>query len=84
LKKASGFRAVVVAYYAQYVLDLLKPENTVLEELARSRQIIGAELRRILADFYSADDVRKTVAVLSAAKGGLPSPNILMQPSTSC
>jgi len=27
---------VITAYYAQYVLDLLKPENTVLEELARS------------------------------------------------
>jgi ATP-binding cassette, subfamily F, member 3 len=75
---------VVVAYYAQYVLDLLKPENTVLEELARSApNQLEQNLRKILGGFlFSGDDVRKTVAVLSAGeKARVALAKILMQPS---
>jgi ATP-binding cassette subfamily F protein 3 len=75
---------VVVAYYAQYVLDLLKPENTVLEELARSApNQLEQNLRRILGGFlFSGDDVRKTVAVLSGGeKARVALAKILMQPS---
>jgi len=75
---------VFVAYYAQYVLDLLKPENTVLEELARSApNQLEQNLRRILGGFlFSGDDVRKTVAVLSGGeKARVALAKILMQPS---
>ena len=75
---------VVTAYYAQYVLDLLKPENTVLEELARSApDETEQNLRRILGGFlFSGDDVRKTVAVLSGGeKARVALAKILMEPS---
>ena len=75
---------VVTAYYAQYVLDLLKPENTVIEELARSApDQTEQNLRRILGGFlFSGDDVRKTVAVLSGGeKARVALAKILMQPS---
>jgi len=74
----------IVAYYAQYVLDLLKPENTVLEELARSApNQLEQHLRQILGGFlFSGDDVRKTVAVLSGGeKARVALAKILMQPS---
>jgi ATP-binding cassette subfamily F protein 3 len=75
---------VVTAYYAQYVLDLLQPENTVLEELARSAaNQTEQNLRRVLGGFlFSGDDVRKTVAVLSGGeKARVALAKILMQPS---
>jgi ATP-binding cassette subfamily F protein 3 len=75
---------VVTAYYAQYVLDLLQPENTVLEELARSAaDQTEQNLRRVLGGFlFSGDDVRKTVAVLSGGeKARVALAKILMQPS---
>ncbi len=75
---------VVTAYYAQYVLDLLQPENTVLEELRRSApDQTEQNLRRILGGFlFSGDDVRKTVAVLSGGeKARVALAKILMQPS---
>jgi ATP-binding cassette subfamily F protein 3 len=75
---------VITAYYAQYVLDLLKPENTVLEELARSApNQLEQNLRKTLGGFlFSGDDVRKTVAVLSGGeKARIALAKILMQPS---
>jgi len=75
---------VITAYYAQYVLDLLKPENTVLGELARSApDQTEQNLRRILGGFlFSGDDVRKTVSVLSGGeKARVALAKILMQPS---
>jgi ATP-binding cassette subfamily F protein 3 len=75
---------VVTAYYAQYVLDLLQPENTVLEELARSAaDQTEQNLRRVLGGFlFSGNDVRKTVAVLSGGeKARVALAKILMQPS---
>jgi ATP-binding cassette subfamily F protein 3 len=75
---------VITAYYAQYVLDLLKPANTVLEELAKSApDATEQNLRRILGGFlFSGDDVRKTVAVLSGGeKARVALAKILMEPS---
>ena len=75
---------VITAYYAQYVLDLLEPGNTVLEELARSApNQTEQNLRRILGGFlFSGDDVRKTVTVLSGGeKARVALAKILMQPS---
>jgi ATP-binding cassette subfamily F protein 3 len=63
---------------------LLKPENTVIEELARSApDQTEQNLRRILGGFlFSGDDVRKTVAVLSGGeKARVALAKILMQPS---
>ena len=61
---------VVLAYYAQYVLELLDPGNTVLEELRRSAASASdQDLRRILGGFlFSGDDVRKPVSVLSGGE----------------
>lgn len=75
---------LVTAYYAQYVLDLLEPENTVLEELRRSApNQTEQDLRRILGGFlFSGDDVEKTVGILSGGeKARLALAKILMQPS---
>jgi ATP-binding cassette, subfamily F, member 3 len=75
---------VVTAYYAQYVLDLLQPENTVLEELQRSTPDQPEQnLRRILGGFlFSGDDVRKTVTVLSGGeKARVALAKIFMEPS---
>jgi ATP-binding cassette subfamily F protein 3 len=75
---------VVTAYYAQYVLDLLEPENTVLEELRRSApNQTEQDLRRVLGGFlFSGDDVLKVVAILSGGeKARLALAKILMQPS---
>jgi len=69
------------------VLDLLKPENTVLEELARSApNQLEQNLRRILGGFlFSGDDVRKTVAVLSGGeKARVALANNTDAASTSC
>jgi ATP-binding cassette subfamily F protein 3 len=75
---------VVTAYYAQYVLDLLEPENTVLEELKRSApNQTEQDLRRVLGGFlFSGDDVQKKVTILSGGeKARLALAKILMQPS---
>jgi ATP-binding cassette subfamily F protein 3 len=75
---------VVTAYYAQYVLDLLEPENTILQELRRSApDETEQNLRRILGGFlFSGDDVRKPIAVLSGGeKARVALAKILMQPS---
>ncbi len=72
------------AYYAQYQLELLEPENTVLDELRRiaadeSDQI----LRGILGAFlFSGDDVEKKVSVLSGGeKARLAIAKMLIRPA---
>lgn len=82
-ERALGYN-VVISYYAQYVLDLLEPENTVLEELRRSApNQTEQDLRRILGGFlFSGDDVQKRVLVLSGGeKARVALAKILMQPS---
>lgn len=75
---------VETAYYAQYQLDLLDPENTVLTEL---RRIAGDEseqkLRGILGAFlFGGDDVEKRVSVLSGGeKARLAIAKMLVRPS---
>ncbi len=74
---------VVQAYYAQYVLELLDPGNTVLEELRRSADSVSdQDLRRILGGFlFSGDDVRKPVSVLSGGeKARVALAKMLIQP----
>ncbi len=72
------------AYYAQYQLELLDPENTILGEL---RRIAGSEsdqqLRGVLGAFlFSGDDVEKKVSVLSGGeKARLAIAKMLIRPA---
>ncbi|MDY6911739.1 MAG: ABC-F family ATP-binding cassette domain-containing protein [Chloroflexota bacterium] len=61
---------VDVAYYAQYQLELLDPENTVLSELRRvAADETEQRLRGILGAFlFGGDDVEKKVSVLSGGE----------------
>ena len=75
---------VVMAYYAQYVLELLDPGNLVFEELRRSADTTSdQDLRRILGGFlFSGDDIHKPVSVLSGGeKARVALAKMLMQPN---
>ncbi len=75
---------VMTAYYAQHVLELLNPGNTIIEEL---RQAAPGEseqnLRNTLGGFlFSGDDVRKQISVLSGGeKARVALAKLLLQPS---
>ncbi len=72
-----------LAYYAQYVLELLEPGNNVLDELRRVAPDEPEEnLRRILGAFlFNADDIIKKVSVLSGGeKSRLAIARMLVQP----
>ena len=58
---------VTTAYYAQQVLELLNPSNTIFEELQKSAPKESEQnLRNTLGGFlFSGDDVRKPISVLS-------------------
>jgi len=75
---------VTSAYYAQYQLELLNPENDILTEL----RLIAPEeteqrLRAILGAFlFSGDDIYKQVSVISGGeKARLAIARMLMQPT---
>ena len=61
---------VITAYYAQHVLDLLNPCNTVIEELQQAApEESDQNLRRTLGGFlFSGDDVRKPITMLSGGE----------------
>lgn len=75
---------VSTGYYAQYQLELLNPENSILSEL---RQVAPDEpeekLRRTLGAFlFSGDDVQKRVSVLSGGeKARVALAKMLTQPN---
>jgi len=75
---------VTVAYYAQYQLELLNAENTVLQEM---RQVATTEnelqLRLLLGSFlFSGDDAYKKVGVLSGGeKSRLAIAKMLVRPA---
>ena len=75
---------VMTAYYAQHVLELLNPGNTIIEEL---RQAAPGEseqnLRNTLGGFlFSGDDIRKPISVLSGGeKARVALAKLLLQPS---
>ena len=75
---------VNMAYYAQYQLELLRADNTVLEEM---QQVAPTEseqnLRGILGAFlFRGDDVQKKIAVLSGGeKSRLAIAKILLRPA---
>jgi ATP-binding cassette subfamily F protein 3 len=74
----------IPAYYAQYVLELLQPANTVLAETQLSAPGEAEQnLRKTLGGFlFSGDDVNKPVAVLSGGeKARVALAKMLLQPS---
>ena len=76
--------SVVTAYYAQHVLDLLSPSNTLLEELQQAAPDESDQnLRHTLGGFlFSGDDVRKPISVLSGGeKARVSLAKLLLQPS---
>ncbi len=63
-------RNVITAYYAQHVLELLNPGNTLIEELRQAApEESDQNLRHILGGFlFSGNDVRKPISVLSGGE----------------
>jgi ATP-binding cassette subfamily F protein 3 len=61
---------VTIGYFAQYYIELLDPENTILEELRRVAPDESDQgLRGLLGAFlFSGDDVLKKVGVLSGGE----------------
>ena len=75
---------VTSAYYAQHVIELLNPANTIIEELQRAApRETEQNLRTTLGGFlFSGDDVRKPVPVLSGGeKARVALAKLLLQPS---
>ncbi len=78
-----GYNAVL-AYYAQYVLELLDPANSVLGEMQISAPTQSDQaLRKILGGFlFGNDDVQKHVSVLSGGeKARVALAKMLVQPN---
>ena len=75
---------VVTAYYAQHVLELLDPTNTIIEELRYAAPGVSEQaLRTTLGGFlFSGDDVRKPISILSGGeKARVALAKLLLQPS---
>ncbi len=75
---------VVSAYYAQHVIELLNPGNTIIEELQYTAPSEPERnLRTTLGGFlFSGDDVRKPISVLSGGeKARVALAKLLFQPS---
>ena len=75
---------VITTYYAQHVLELLNPNNTIIEELQQLAPMESEQnLRTTLGGFlFSGDDVRKPIAVLSGGeKARVALAKLLVQPS---
>ena len=75
---------VVTTYYAQHVLELLNPNNTLIEELQQSAPMESEQnLRTTLGGFlFSGDDVRKPISVLSGGeKARVALAKLLLQPT---
>ena len=75
---------VVAAYYAQHVLELLNPNNKIIEELQQAAPRESEQnLRTTLGGFlFSGDDVNKPISVLSGGeKARVALAKLLLQPS---
>ena len=82
-KRKTGHN-VIITYYAQHVLELLNPGNTIIDELQQSApKESGQNLRNTLGGFlFSGDDVRKSISVLSGGeKARVALAKLLVQPS---
>lgn len=82
-KRKTGHN-VITTYYAQHVLELLNPNNTIIEELQQSAPKESEQnLRNTLGGFlFSGDDVRKRISILSGGeKARVALAKLLVQPS---
>ena len=82
-KRKTGHN-VITTYYAQHVLELLNPRNTIIEELVQSAPKESEQnLRNTLGGFlFSGDDVRKRISILSGGeKARVALAKLLVQPS---
>ena len=82
-QRKTGYN-VITTYYAQHVLELLEPRNTILEELQRAAPTESDQnLRNTLGGFlFSGDDIRKPISVLSGGeKARVALAKLLLQPS---
>lgn len=61
---------VTTAYYAQHLLELLNPRNSLIEELQQAAPDQSDQnLRHILGGFlFSGDDIQKSVSILSGGE----------------
>ena len=61
---------VSVGYYGQHLLDLLNPNNSIIEEMQKSGSEASSQtLRTILGSFlFSGDDVEKPISILSGGE----------------
>ncbi|RPJ63300.1 MAG: ABC transporter ATP-binding protein [Dehalococcoidia bacterium] len=74
---------MIMAYYAQYVLDLLNPSNSIISEMQQvSLDLTEQNLRKILGGFlFSGDDIQKPISVLSGGeKARVALARMLIQP----
>ena len=74
----------VTAYYAQHVLELLNPDNTILQELQQAAPTeTDQNLRNTLGGFlFTGDDALKPISVLSGGeKARVALAKLLLQPS---
>jgi ATP-binding cassette subfamily F protein 3 len=62
--------SIKVGYFSQFSLDLLNPENTVLEEVSMNlKNASNGYIRNLLAAFlFRGDDVEKKIKVLSGGE----------------
>jgi ATP-binding cassette subfamily F protein 3 len=61
---------VSVGYYGQHLLDLLNPNNSIIEEIQKAGSEASSQtLRTILGSFlFSGDDVEKPISILSGGE----------------
>ena len=82
-QRKTGYN-VITTYYAQHVLELLDPRNTIIEELQKAAPTESEQnLRNTLGGFlFSGDDIRKSISVLSGGeKARVALAKLLLQPS---
>ena len=82
-ERKTGYN-VITKYYAQHVLELLNPGNTLLGELREAAPMESDQnLRNTLGGFlFSGDDVEKRISVLSGGeKARVALAKLLLQPS---
>ena len=82
-QRKTGYN-VITKYYAQHVLELLNPKNTLLGELRQAAPMESDQnLRNTLGGFlFSGDDVDKRISVLSGGeKARVALAKLLLQPS---
>ena len=75
---------VIETYYAQHVLELLNPKNTLFDELRQSAPMESDQnIRNTLGGFlFSGDDIQKRISVLSGGeKARVALAKLLLQPS---